>query len=371
MKSVFKRVYLAARGMLLAALFHSPVSAGFRRAQVAALLAIRIDRIGDLVMSQPALQALKSLFPQARISLLVRPALQGLAVRLPGVDEVLCYRGWFDFLRLIRTRRYDLAVDLLRDYTLKTALLAWCSHAPLRCGFAIEGRQAFFNLPVQPRADKRSMAGHELDLVRGLARYCAGEQLLETLSCRPLLGVSEREKSLAVSLLQRSGVDTARMIIGCAPGAFYPSQRWPAGHFADLADRLCRRFDAGIVLIGSLDEQPLLKEVARAMRCCPVVLCGLALDELVAVISCFRLLLCNNSGPLHIASAVSVPTVSTLGPTDAVLWTPLGRHQRVLSCDCVCQPCSKAACRDHRCLKNISVDAMEQAALSLMQESAG
>jgi heptosyltransferase-2 len=311
------------------------------------ILFIRHDRIGDMVLSTAAVRALRKGYPRAKITILASERNRDILKHNPYVDEVLIYKGISWFVREMHPRRYDLVIDPFMTYELKQALMAYLSRGTYRIGFEGEGREIFFNLICPMSSPSKQMVDHLLDL----AQLAGGKRE----GCEPQIFLSGAEKKWASKTLIDKEINTNQLTIGIHPGAHYPSQRWATGRFGELARRILQQGKAKIILLGSHAETRLLEEVKKnAGVDIPIFSCD-NIREFMALLSRCNLFVCNNSGPLHIASALKVPTVSMVGPTVTPLWLPYGRKNVVINKALFCSPCNKAVCKDHECMELITV----------------
>ncbi|MCX5679914.1 MAG: glycosyltransferase family 9 protein [Candidatus Omnitrophica bacterium] len=354
-KRFFRDLYLAARAVPLAAagaLFKKERASGISPCSI---LAIRIDRIGDLIVSLPALKALKLTFPEARMTVLAAEENVSLLKIFPWIDEVIAYRGFTAAIRMLRDRRFDLAIDLLMDYTLRTALLAALSGSKLTVGFDVSGRGCCFGLKVASTERKKHVSLYMLDLA-GMVADHFNRRLDKAIEVD--FSIPSEDREFAGSLIKNSGINEKDIIIGVHPGGHYASQCWPIERFARLADMVMEEFGAKILIMGSAGERSLVDGMAGMMKGAAVKIMGLPLDKLAALIAETDLFVCNNSGPWHIACAIGIPTVSTMGPTDYHIWWPVKRGHIVLKKEMSCSPCDLAVCSRHDCMKMISIEDM-------------
>ena len=419
MKGKIRIIYFFLRKVFL-----SLIPAGelfFNPAQVKNILFIRIDRIGDVVCSLPAIKLLKENFPSAKISLLVKRENASLLKMQPYIDEVLIWRGFTNYRLPITDYRFDLAVDLLMDYHLKMAFICWLTRAKYRLGFDIAGRGVFFNLRVPVSSsvaagfslrdeEKKHMVEHTLNLIMKIAN-CKLQN--ENWKSEKLIYVSEEKREKIRGWLKEKGVSEEDCLVEMHPGGHYPSQRWPAERFGELARRLlqienCKLQNEKLkmVVIGTKQEENLLltirqiclsQSAIRNPQSAIQTVVGWPLDEVAALIEQADLFIGNNSGPLHLAWAVGTPSVSTLGPTVPWLWEPYqGKREKVkgkreegeeegeirekergsrrlqparhivIRKELACSPCSKGRCRTHECLRQITVEEMFEAAEKLL-----
>ncbi len=283
------------------------------------LLVIRWDRIGDMVLTTPLLAALRRRFPSARLDVLASPANAPVLRDHPDVDRVVVWTGRPRSLRGresrhalagLRRERYGLVVDPIMDWPLPPARLA-ARLAPLRIGFGGGGREVFYSLPAPLPDEGAHFLANNARLLAALG--------IEAPATLPRLGLPPRDPP------------TALRALGVQPGGFYPAQRWPFKRWVELVSGL---LDSGgitsaVLLLAPDDEAALARTWASGCPGQPVVRPADAW-ELATAIRGLDLLLCNNSGPLHLAGALGVPTLSTLGPTDPVRWWPVGPHQVVV-----------------------------------------
>ena len=364
-KVLLKKFYLAWRKMLLKWLFRPRPVVRIEASSLERILLIRLDRIGDFVASIPAIKAIKAIFPKAKITMLLSRSTFELAKLVPEIDEAIVYQGFFSSLSTLKDRKFNLAVDLLMDYTLKTALLANLCKAKVSSGFDIEGRGQLFDLSFAPFSQQKPMSSHLLDLSRYLAGL-SGKPAQDFRDIEPVLTLSLQSREFNQRFLKEKGIKEEELILGIAPGAKFPSQCWKEENFAWLADRLVEKYKARIIIIASKPEDQKLKRIVSLMKSTPVIASGLSLVQLAGLISVFKLMVANNSGPLHMAAALGVATVSTMGPTVPYLWWPQGKNHMVIRKDLSCSPCNRSVCRVHECLESISLEEMEKAVDTLM-----
>jgi len=358
---LLKEGYLRLRGMFMGLLFKPGKPTQIQPDQIRSITMIRVDRIGDMVASLPAIRSLKAVFPAAQLTVVAPASILPLLKNTPGIDRLLAYRGFWLTIRALRKERFSLMVDPLMDYTLKTALIAFFSRSGLTAGFDIAGRGRIFNIALKPEPGGKKMHEYLLDLIRAIAVLARRDSGFPA-DALPRIFLSEEDKVFAADLIKSAGINEGELVVGIAAGGKFPSQRWDIKNFAILAQRVSDKHKARIVLIGSAQERGSVEGLASLSALRPVLAVGLPLNKLAALISKMDLLICNNSGPLHIAAALGVPTVSTMGPTAPHLWHPAGERNIVIRRDLACSPCNKAACSRHECMGLITVKEMEDAA---------
>jgi heptosyltransferase-2 len=312
--------------------------------------------IGDVVLSLPALRDLRRRFPAARLSVLARPWVAELYRAVPGVDGVGESRGHAADVAWVRGR-FDLGVLLPNSFG--TALVLWRAGVPERWGYATDGRGPLLThrCHVPERVRGRSQVYYYRAMLEGLGVAVAGEPDA-SLACPP------EWAARGEALLGDEGP-----WIGVNPGAFYGSaKRWLPERFAAAAAVAARRATAKVVVVGGAAERPLGEAIAAQLRAPARVLCGeTGLGDLVGVLSRLRLVLTNDSGPMHLAAALGTPVVAVFGATDWTETAPVSPRARVVRADAECAPCLLRECPiDHRCMTRVDAGRVASEALDLL-----
>lgn len=325
-------------------------------------------------MTTPALGAIRSAFPEARIVAVARPLVAELFRRHPAIDDLVVYdskgehsggQGRLRMAKELRRYRFDAAILLQNAFD--AALLAFLAGIPERAGYATDGRRILLSRSV-PATDEILSLHHVEYYLRLLAEL--GISRPETVSLT--LRVSGEERGALRDRLASLGIPEGGRIVGINPGATYgSSKRWYPDRFAAVADALAEEWDASIVLMGSLPEAPLADEIEAAMRHRPVNLAGrTTVRELMALLSECFLLVTNDSGPMHIAAAFDIPIAAIFGPTDWNKTSPWTERARVVRVDVDCSPCRLRECdRGHECMLGITPEMVVDAARGLVAEA--
>ncbi|MFH1904711.1 MAG: glycosyltransferase family 9 protein [bacterium] len=350
---MIKIIYLFLREGLFNSLcfFFSKQSNLPKADEIKKILIIRIDRIGDVILSTPALKAVRKRFPSAHISVLVSHGTQDLLLTCKYIDEIILFKN----LSNIRKRRFDLAIDLHLDYPLKTALIAYLSGARYRLGFNVAGKGIFFNIKLPAPREDKSIIENTLNIAKIL--NASIEEKTPEISVIP-----EAEEYIRNYLIQENVLDND-LLVAIHPGGHYLTQQWLPDRFAELANRIIKKYKAKIIIIGASKEKGIINQIEKNISDRAISLINQPVRNIVAVIQRCNLLICNNSGPLHIATALGTPTVSTMGPTIAKRWWPSGEKNIVIRKDIPCIGCNSGYCRikTHDCMRLITVDEMFQA----------
>ena len=323
----------------------------------------------------PALQALRERYPAAQISILARPWVAGLYGREPFCDELIPYdapRGWKGIAEKrrvaadLRRRRFDAAI-LFQNAFEAAALVRWAG-IPARIGYARDGRGWLLTHPIPAPASgetPRHQRFYYLELLKR-ARLIDGSAGGEPIRLHgaAAAAVMGRERLARIFGSQR--------VIGVSPGAAYGgAKRWLPERFSDAAIRVARERGAGVAIFGSGPEAGICEMVrakveAAGEKC--VSLAGeTALAEFIEMAAACDLFLTNDSGPMHIASALGVATVAVFGATDEEATGPTGERSRVVREPVECSPCLLRECPiDHRCMTRVSAERVARTALELV-----
>jgi heptosyltransferase-2 len=325
--------------------------------------------VGDAVLAIPAMKAVRDAYPQAEITLLVRPWVAGVFSSAPFIDRVWSEprpAGLMDWMRLsrsIRTKGFDLA--LLFPNSFESAAMTFFGRVPQRVGYATDGRGWLLTHAVKP-TKRDAAARHQVHYYLKLAAAVSAPVDHPSIE----IEASPEEKSQARKLLASAGIAPDRKFLLLNPGAAYGSaKRWGEDRFAEAGDALASEFDMDVVIVGSETERSIAERVQGLMRSRVAVLNGkTSLETLIGVISESSLVLTNDSGPMHIGAALGVPTVAVFGATNDIVTGPWGRRTRIVKEPVDCSPCMLRECPiDHRCMTRVSVDAVARAARELMR----
>ncbi len=356
-------------------------ASGLQRSSIKRILVRGPNWIGDAVMSEPALTRLRGLFPEAELTLLVKPPIAELFKQHPAIDHLMVYEdrgkhaglgGKWGLAKTLRRGRFDLAVLLQNAF--EAALIAFLAGIPRRYGYATDGRSLLLtsSIGVSAGTKRAHQVHYYLDLIKPLGA--------DEYPAPPRLHVSSEEEQGMALRLSREGITPDQALIGVNPGSTYGgAKRWIPERFAQAADRLARRLEeqggrvGRVVLIGAPGEEALGGEIAQRMETVPLILSGkTSVRELMAVIKRCNLFLTNDTGPMHIAAAFGVPLVAVFGPTDFRTTSPYGEMNGLVRHPVECSPCLLRECPiDHRCMTGVSVEAVVEAGLQLLDRVEG
>jgi heptosyltransferase II len=327
--------------------------------------------LGDAVLSLPAARAVRERFPEAHITVLARGWVAELYRREPFADEVILaprtWRARFEVARDLRRRNFDAAILLPNSF--ESALTLCMAGIPRRIGYGRDRRSFLLTDAVAP-PKPGEIPPHErfyyAELLRraGLIQQYPSED-------RILLHAHDEARCVGLELFRSMGF---RMpVIGVSPGAQNSrAKQWPPERFVESALRLATSLDAAIVLFGSAAEQRLCQSMAEAIRRAGRPVLSLAgettLDRFIELAAACRVFLTNDSGAMHVASALAVPTVAIFGPTEYFATAPAGPRSVIVREPVECSPCMLRDCPiDHRCMTAVSAERVAESALELLK----
>lgn len=329
--------------------------------------------IGDAVMTLPAISAVRKSFPRARISILVKPWVAELFYINPDVDEVIIFDdpgrhsgpvGKFRLAGELREKHFEAAI--LLQNAIEAAIIARLAGIPIRAGYNSDARGVLLTHSVQRTAAIRAVhqVDYYLEMVKALGCRSAGRDI----DLRP----SVEYQRLADAALAPHRFDREHFLIGMAPGATYgPAKKWFPERFAEVADHLMERFPAQVVLFGSAVDKEAISAVAKNARHELIDLSGrTSLKAAIGLIAQCRLFISNDSGLMHVAGALDIPTIAIFGSTNPVTTSPVGSHTAVIHKDVPCSPCLKVSCpTDFRCMDLISTEDICRSAEGMLQSA--
>lgn len=326
------------------------------------ILAIKLRYLGDVLLATPTLHTLKAAYPAARLTVLVNRGTEDILRGNPHVDEIVPLdRGsilqQIRFASEIRRRRFDTVVDLTDGD--RAAFLTWISGASVRIGFNAEQRWTGHCYTTVVRGEDRA---HRIE--RDLAAL--SPLGLEARDRIPRIWLTPEDDAGVETLVRELGIPRDRAWVVIQPAARYWFKAWPPERFAELADRLSDRFGCQILVGGSLQEATLTQAVVNHAKHQLLNIAGRSdVRTLAALLKRSALFVGNDTGVMHIASAVGTPVVGLFGPSNPVEWGPRGGSSEVIYKGLDCRICFHPTCRrgEENCMKLITVDDVMAAAV--------
>jgi len=330
------------------------------------ILVARTDRIGDVILTFPTVEALKSNFPIARVTMLVSSY---TSVLVEGIASTLLYnrdrnpRPFFEILREIRNSHFDVVLVAFPQF--RIALLLWLAGIPVRIGTGYRWYSFLFNKRIYEhrKTAERHEAEYNLSLLKGLGL---------TVSSKPeaKIIISEQEKRTASDIRQSLGISGTDRLVLLHPGSGNSARDWKPERFAELAVELTK-LGYQVVITGGKTEEALVHRVAyEAENGVKPFISTLNLKEFAAFIQTAKLFVANSTGPLHIAAAVGIPVIGFYPPVRVMSpkrWGPLTDKKVIFIPDpSRCPRCKGGECQGNDCMDQISVLQVIEAATKLI-----
>ena len=342
------------------------------------ILIINPFGVGDVLFSTPMVSALKRIYPGCYIAYICNIRTREILETNPEIDEVFvferdeyrslwkkskieAFKKLLSFWNEIKKRKFDLLLDLSlgKEY----AFFCWLIGIKERRGFNYKGRGRFLTHKISFEGfDDKPVAEYYMDVVdeaRGSRLKAQGKTILVT---------TDKDKEYIDNFLKKQGIKEQDILVGIAPGggASYGKEkshykRWACKDFALVADKVVLH-GAKPVLLGSPEEERLIREVASKMQNKPLFGPMTKIREMACLIKRCRAIVCNDGGLLHITVSQDVPTVSIFGPTDEKVYGPYPASERhiVVTDNVDCRPCYRRfrlpECSEKRCMKDIFHD---------------
>ena len=331
--------------------------------------------VGDAVMCVPALAALRARYPRSHIAVLARPWVAGLYGK-ELIDELIPYtaaKGFTDLAakrelaRRLREANFDVAILLQNAF--EAAAVVRLAQIPVRIGYNRDGRGLLLTHRVavpKPGEIPNHQRYYYLELLRR-AGILNEMPRVDSIRLPGIAGLRER------GLAKLKSVGWQGEMIGVSPGAAYgTAKRWLPERFVEASVSMARQLGAGVAVFGSGDERELCLQISLAIEREGIRSMSFAgdtaLNEFVEMASCAVAFLTNDSGAMHIASALGVPTVAVFGATDHVATGPTGELASIIREPVECAPCLLRECPiDHRCMTRVGAERVAVEAIRLVQ----
>ena len=335
--------------------------------KVGNILILRMDGLGDLVLSTAAFREIRNGFPKARITLVVGSWARDIAECISFYDHLIVhdcflfsffrgnrkfdFKGELKFIKELRKNKFDLGIDLRGD--LLSIIPLYLSGAKFR--FAKDTRGGGFLLTHIVKWQKKGIK-HEKDKAL---------QVLETLG----LSIKSRDMELSIAqddveyvekYMDENGLNQSELLVTIAPCALYPWRSWRPDNFAQVASAIMKTYNAKVVLVGNRDDRPILDEINALTEFKAINSAGmLSLQQVSALIYKSAIFIGNDSGLIHIAAAHKTPMVQIFGPGEPEKFAYTGKNNILLiKNDCPYHPCTQQICKYQAnwCMDQISVE---------------
>jgi ADP-heptose:LPS heptosyltransferase len=341
--------------------------------------------IGDMIMSTPALKAIRKKFSNSEITLLTVPRSAQALNNKRYADKILhfeqesfskgpsrpTYNQVFSNLRLLwslRRERFDTMIDLEAIETWKSSLLRYifyiCVGAENRVGRNSDGKGFFLDVKVH---DDLFGTVHEVDR-KMLIASTLGAEADDT---KQEFYISTEDREFVNDWLLDSGIDDNGTIVAMQPGAFVPSREWKSKGFVEIGRRLFQKYKARIIITGGNNDNVAYEINDELNDVEPILATGFPLGRLGALLERVHLFISNDTGPFHIADALNIPFVVIFGPENFHRYGPYNtksKSRTVTGMKISCSPCLKYECRTHECMESITSEMVWEEVESLMKE---
>ncbi|MEW6100986.1 MAG: glycosyltransferase family 9 protein [Candidatus Omnitrophota bacterium] len=334
-----------------------PAIKPYLKEQVKKILVIRTDRIGDVLLSTPALRALREHFPDSFIGFLTTSYTGELLQENKNINELIIYNRFgsllqkIRFIMKLRAFRFDLAVILYPVF--ESGFLAYLSKAAFRIGYPANGS----GFLLTEKVDKRSLYKHEIETCLDVVRPIG----VDTSDLATEFPLSEDAKAFAEGFFRENNILPSQLVICIHPGAYESHNRWLPQRYAKLAETLIAKYNARVILAGGRNDRQMVKSITNMMPEKPLApVLNDSLQKLGAIIRRCDLFIGNNSGPMHVAAAVGTPVIALFGAVHPLehenKWAPLGEKNIIVRSKMDCKDCHPGYCRSYKCMDMISVD---------------
>ena len=315
------------------------------------ILVIKLRGIGDVLLSVPALRAVRKAYPDARLSFMTEQNGGEVLRGQPMLDEIIVLdrsSGWLEYLRFvreIRKRKFDMVIDLFGNP--RTAVLTFMTGARARVGLTWRLRRHAYNIACEGPAQVCYAVEANFHVIRQI-----GIQALDR-TFRLFLG--EHDRQPAAEFLKSINAGNKR-IVGLNPGGSWQTKQWQAEKFAELAEHLASEYT--VLLLGGPAEQKIVEEILKQVRKKVYAVPVMGLRPTAALIENLDLLITVDGALKHIAVAAEIPSITLFGPTNPVAWHPQEnpKHRAIFNRDLKCRPCDRRTCAGNECLRSITVE---------------
>lgn len=343
------------------------------------VLIIQTAFLGDVILATPMIEASRKILRATHVSFIAAPnggveILGHPGPLIEGLDEVIVYdkrgadRGLAGLIRMvkqIRSRSFDIILTPHRSA--RSSVLSWAGKAGETSGFKQAALSSLYSIRAQ-RYEDRHEVQKNLELIRALSQNSR-----EIDAIRPKVSVTDEARQAVDDLLKEADVHSKRLI-GIAPGSVWGTKRWLPEGFAQVADDLNEPPDTGVILIGSKADFKSANQVQQAAKSDVINLAGkTSVSQLAALIERLALFISNDSGPVHVASALDIPTLAIFGATvPAQGFSPLATRQAIVEVkDLPCRPCgahgpTTCPLEHFKCMRQITPEMVIKAAKELL-----
>jgi lipopolysaccharide heptosyltransferase II len=340
-------------------------------------IVVRTDRVGDVILSTPVLEAIKSRFPHSHLTMLVSAYTADVVKNNPHLDDVIIddcdnkHKGIWGMFKLAReVRSKDFDVSILLKPTPRLALMLFWAGIRHRIGTGYRFYQVFFNhrVYVHRKMNLRHETEYNLDLLGPLG--------IHSRKILPRIYLKTEEELFAKGIWDQFKITAEDTVVVIHPGSGHSSLNLPAKRFSQAADKLAEEISAKVIFTGSEEEKGLVDSIKSRMDNQVFDISGRTnLRQLAAILKRSDLVITNSTGPMHLAAALGTPTVAIFCPifsAGPIRWGPYGEGHEVVSPPVpVCEKCRPEKCPHYDCMEKIKADHIVSKALFLVKKRSG
>lgn len=351
------------------------------------ILVINFGGMGDLLLSTPALRALDNLYPDSYIALLTVSKSADILSGLSYLDDIFIFdfitseiRGIKIFMKLfklarklkvlfdLRKKNFDIVINMRTivriSGLIKIGIIFAIIGAKYRAGRDTEGSGFFLNIKIPEKyIGEMHESEYDLNLVKLLGADISNRSLE--------INIPKDDIEYVDILLRRNNINENDYLIGINPGAGWQSKRWDIEKFAEVIKLVKNNINCKIILTGTKDDENLAIKLKEFVNNDLIIATGkTTIKQLAELIKRVKIYITNDSGAVHIASAVGTPIVAIFGPGDVIRYGPIGENVVVLYKKVECSPCNYVVCpkKDYmKCIKSITPHEVFSAVLSLLK----
>jgi ADP-heptose:LPS heptosyltransferase len=344
------------------------------------ILLIRLDQIGDVLLTTPAVSTIRKAFPkQAKIYYLLSERTKDIIEQNPNVDELITYQAcWFwkntkfnlkEFIRLIkriRKEEFDLGIDFRGDF--RNILIMWLGKVRYKVSYGITGGGFLLDLLVEYKTNNIRWIKHEVDRNLDLVKALGINQKKADINKNLSLYLRDEDIEFADKFFKEKDIKKEDKIIGIHPGSLRPAKQWNPAKFARLINKLIEE-KFKVILFSGPNDKDTIEKIRKNTRFEPIIAPQVNLKKFAALLKKINLLVCVNSAALHIGSALGIKKVVIFSACDSkTAWGPIDEENSiVIQKDVPCKYCGMFDCKNHICMDLISEEEVFAAIIKLIK----
>lgn len=320
-----------------------------QKEEIQKILVIKLRAIGDVLLSTPVATNLQSFFKNARVDFLVEEFASQVLKNNPYISNVISLnthrQNPLSLIHSIRTTGYDLVIDLFANP--RSAIITFFSGAPLRVGFPFKWRRFAYNIITTPRSSTVHNVEFNLDALRKIG--------VPIISTTPQFFLKEDDRKFATNFIELNGLRKNEFVTVNIGGG-WEVKRWKTDKFISLSKKIISELSLQVVVLFGPAEEEEARTIAQQSG--SILAPPTTLHQMGAIMKASKLLVTNDSGPMHLAASLNVPTLAIFGPTSPKLQGPYGNLSEIARReDLECLECNKTSCAiGNICMTQLDVE---------------